>query len=316
MNEGSRPRTYFCIVNPMAGSGALGRRWSARIRPLIAEKIGDFAFALTEGAGHATELARQALLNGHQTIIAMGGDGTINEVVNGFFINGKPVRPKAKLGILPFGSGGDFARTARLPKDYRKALDLIASGNARPVDVGVAEYGNPDMPPRHFINIANAGVVAQIMLKVNVLPRWLPALTRYLGGTLQGFLTHADCPVRLTVDGTRIMEVKLTDLVVANGRFFGRGMQVAPSALIDDGLFDVAILKDVGATRFFAQILPRLYGLGANTPTTHYEFFRCREIRVEKLSADKPLKVEMDGETHGEADVTFRVLPGILVLSA
>lgn len=302
---------FFLIANPRAGSGKLARRWAADILPLIKSKIPDFDSAFTAGPGDATRLTRQALKNGSRTVVAMGGDGTLNEVVNGFFENGKALNPNASVGLIPFGSGGDFARTAGVPRDYRKAIDALIGVKAQPIDVGLVTFSDPQIPPRHFVNIASAGVVADIMLKVNPLPRGYPALWRYLYGTVRGFLAHKNVGVELIFDGKETLQVELTALVVGNGGYFGRGMRPAPKAELDDGLFDVVVLKGTRLTRFL-RILPRLYRGDVPESSDMHETRRCRAVSVRLVKKDDPLWVETDGENHGHGDATFTILPGAL----
>lgn len=302
---------YFLIANPRAGSGRLARRWAADILPLLKSKLPRFDYAFTSGRGDATRLARKALREGAGTVVAMGGDGTLNEVVNGFFENGAAINPNAALGLIPFGSGGDFTRTTGIPRDYRKAIDALAGAKPHPIDVGRVSFADGGIPPRYFINIASAGVVADIMLKVNPLPRVLPALWRYLYGTVTGFMAHKNVRVRIAFDGGTAKEFTLTALVVGNGGYFGRGMRPAPNAELDDGLLDVVVLKDARLMKFL-RILPRLYRGDVPESSAIHETRRCRTVTVERLGKNDPLWVETDGENHGSGDATFMILPSAL----
>lgn len=300
----------FLIANTRAGSGKLGRIWASAVEPALRAIMPEFSHAFTERTGHATEIARKALREGFSTIVAMGGDGTINEVVNGFFDDGKPINSDAVLGILPFGSGGDFVRTVGIPRRFQKAAQILANGRVHAIDVGLVRFKESRFAPRHFINIADAGVVAAIMRGVERIPRTLPALSRYLGGTVLGFCNYQNVRVRLAFDGCDAGEYSLTNLVVANGRFFGRGMKPAPQAELDDGWLDVIVLKNTSLARFLVSVLPELYRgkIHAQTSSLH-EIRRCHEVSVQVIDSRSKLPIEMDGETHGEGDATFTIMP-------
>jgi YegS/Rv2252/BmrU family lipid kinase len=313
MNDAPAPtgdpaKKYFLIANPSAGHRKLGRKWKSEIHPFLKDTLRDFDFRFTNGPLNAITLTRQALHAGYETIVAMGGDGTLNEVVNGFFEHGSPINPQASLSLLPFGSGGDFTRTVQIPRQYQSAAESLLNASERRIDVGIVEFANKKFPPRYFLNIADAGVVANVMHFVNATPRVLPSLLRYLWGACFGFLTYSNIPVRVTLDGMRRFEVELTNLIVGNGRYFGRGMNPTPFAELDDGLFDILIFKNANLFSFLKR-LPGLYG-GKVTPESHrHETHRAREILIEPLDPKKKLWIEMDGETYGEGAVTFRVLP-------
>ncbi|EKD50996.1 MAG: hypothetical protein ACD_62C00372G0004, partial [uncultured bacterium] len=218
----------FVIANPTAGGGALHRKWNHLVRPLLKQGLGSFDFAFTTGPGDATLITRKALLSGHKRVVALGGDGTLNEVVNGFFESGKPVNTKASLAVLPFGSGGDFARSLAIKKTTSGFVQYLTGQHIKPVDVGrITIKGCASQ--RYFINIAEAGLGACIMAHVNNMNRRLPAITRYLTGTVCGFARYRNIPVNIHLSGpglpnTQISGVNLTNLIVANGRYFGRGM--------------------------------------------------------------------------------------------
>lgn len=312
----SSTESYFFIANPAAGKGRLGKDWKTTIAPLLKSKLASFDYAFTTKSGDAKEIAQRVLTAGQfSTVVVLGGDGTLNEVVNGFMASPSEIRGRVALGVIPFGSGADFARTAGMPRRFEDALAALLRAEIRPIDVGVAEFSDAHFPKRHFVNIANAGVVASVMLKVNRMSRRWPALWRYLVGSVQGFGAFENVPTRISFDDGPAREIRLTDLLVANGRYFGRGMLPAPNADLQDGLFDVLIFKNA-SLGIFLKNLPRLYRGKISGASSSHETLRCKTVRVEILDMGKNLPVEMDGENCGTGNVTFRILPGAIRLKA
>lgn len=306
-------KPIILIANPQAGGQALKKKWVSEIHPVLKAKLPPFEIQFTKHQGHATTLARRALHDGYRLIVSMGGDGTLNEVVNGFFENGKPVNPQAALGVLPFGSGGDFIRTLRFPRDYRKALTHLLGSATKKIDLGRVHFEDRKLSDRYFINIADVGLVAAIMRRVNAKNKGMPSLVRYVTATFQGFVDHKNTRVRLTLGSGKKMEVTLTNLTAANGRYFGNGMRPAPHARLDDGLFDVVLLKNMTLLRF-ALVFPQLYTSKKRVPKKYVASFRTNSIRVEALNGKKNLNTELDGENYGGGNQTITLLPKILNL--
>jgi YegS/Rv2252/BmrU family lipid kinase len=239
------PRTIV-IVNPKSQGGRLGKRWND-----VAETIGrafPFEPAITEGPGDATRLARQALQAGAERVVAMGGDGTINEVVNGFFDEaGKAIAPEASFGVIPFGTGGDFRRTLELPTELGAAAKVIANNYRRKIDVGRLELTTMDgeRKLRMFVNISSFGVSGVVDRLVNQSGKKLGRLG-FAVATARATWSYKNQRVQLTFDGQDRVEMTINTVAVANGRFFGGAMKVAPNAELDDGAFDVVALGDFG----------------------------------------------------------------------
>ena len=190
------------VVNPSAQNGQLGRRWpdlSAALR----RDLGGFEEAVTSGPGDATRLAREALESGAQTVVAIGGDGTINEVVNGFFEGDRAVAPDAALGVLPFGTGGDFRKTVGLPGDTRAAAKILAAGQVRTIDVGHLEMTGDGGAPqsRVFANIASFGMSGVVDEYVNKASKRLGGRLSFMLATARAGLSYQNQRVHLVLDG-------------------------------------------------------------------------------------------------------------------
>ena len=254
---GSSFSRVVAIANPRSAAGRTAKRWPA-IRTELAARGIEVEVQMTSGPGDATGLARQALTNGHDLVVAVGGDGTINEVVNGFFAeDGAAINSDAALAVIPSGSGGDFRRSAGIPADFASAVAVIAEGVTHRCDVGRIEAtGGGDA--RHFINIADCGVGGEVAARVNA------GRGKRFGGTPAFFyhsmavlMTYRARRVEIELDG-EVLERSVQNVVIANGRYFGGGMMVAPQARLDDGIFDVVIINAASRLQT-ARDLPSVY---------------------------------------------------------
>jgi YegS/Rv2252/BmrU family lipid kinase len=300
------------VVNPRSAGGKTERRWP-QLRQVILEAYGPFEERFTKAPGDGTELARQALRDGALAVVALGGDGTINEVVNGFFDGDKPINPTATFGVLPSGSGGDFVKTLGTPKDLRAAATLLKS-EPKPIDVGRLSFIASDgsRASRHFINISSFGMSGLVDRYVNRSSKPLGGTMTFVLATLRAGTHYKNANVRLTLDGRPPKEGKIYTVAVANGRYFGGGMKVAPEARLDDGLFDVVTLGDYGFSDLLLRGLDVYSGKHIHGPkvTVH----RARRVEAEPLDGDGSAEVliDVDGEQPGRLPATFELLPGAL----
>ena len=231
------------IVNPQSQNGQLGRRWT-QLAADLRRAVGAFDDVLTRQAGDATELARQAIDNGADMVVAIGGDGTINEVANGFFRDGRPINRDAVFGVLPYGTGGDFRKTVSLPKDIYEAGRILVEGHKKRIDAGRIDFVDDGgkQATRMFVNIASFGISGLVDNYVNKTTKALGGKVSFLLATARAALEYQNRRVRLVFDGDESGAVTRTVLsvAVANGRYFGGGMFIAPEAELDDGQLDRA----------------------------------------------------------------------------
>jgi len=293
------------IVNPAAANGAVGKNWP-RLCDFLQAEGAEFDAVLTEEPGHATLLARQALDDGFRTIVAVGGDGTVNEVVNGLVEEGT-VDPEVALGIVPCGTGADFTRTLDIPRDYVEACRHLLRLETRLVDLGkvtcVCEGREVE---RYFINAAGLGFDGEVCDLVNRFPKVLGGTIPYLTCLLIGLVTYRNKNVVFSFDG-QSARGRVNSVVVCNGRYFGGGMFIAPGAAFDDGLFCVVVLGNLNKLEVVVN-LPRIY---KGTHLTHpkVSHFAAQEVHVE---AQERMFLQAEGELIGEAPATFRVIPQAL----
>lgn len=277
------------------------------VRRCLEERGLDYEVHYTESHRHASTIARTALDQGSMFLAAMGGDGTIHEVVNGMIEDDKAVNPDAVLGIIATGTGSDFIKTFGIPPTPSHAVAHLDGPENFQIDIGKISYQSDGAEEiRYFANIAEAGFGAEAVARAARLPRWL-------GPTVYFFafwLTMRKYRVaRAVVDLTdRRYEGYLNNLVVANGQFFGGGMKIAPRAAPTDGVLDIQI--EHARKREAIALIPKIYK-GQHVPHPDIEEFKRAKIAVE---ANRPLLIEADGEVLGHTPATFEVLKDLLRL--
>lgn len=290
------------IVNPAAAGGRVGRHW-ATWEASLRTALGDATFYHTARTGDGIGLAVEAARAGAGHVLSLGGDGTHSEVVNGLMQ--LPVDARPSFGLLPAGTGGDLKRLLRAHNTIAEAATLVRAGVAVPVDVGEVQFETDDGAPasRFFINIASMGVSGLVCRRVNVSRKRFGGRITFFQATLGAIRAYTPATVRLTVDGQDLGIHRVTNVAVANGRYFGGGMCIAPEALLDDGLLDVTLIHDAGLVGAL-RLAPAVYG-GSTRP--HPLLLRARgaEISVEMVA--NQAWMDIDGEAPGVGPATFVV---------
>ena len=292
------------IVNPVAGAGRTAKKWP-QIKELL-KNIGlRFEDDITEAPRHAIELARSAAKKGYELVVSVGGDGTINEVVNGLYDAGNI--KDVMLGIISTGTGSDYIRTIGIPPHHKEACQRLLNPRMQLVDLGVVEYSNNgEMVKRLFVNFAGLGFDAEVVKATTLKFKALGALPSYLMGLLTTFLSYNNKEVSIKLDGKQDNR-KICTIVMSNGKYGGGHMFVAPDADPGDGLLDVMIINDINKPDLLWS-LPRVYrGTHLTHPKVTVE--RAREIEI---TTKEPMSLQADGELLGEAPANFRILPSAL----
>jgi diacylglycerol kinase (ATP) len=282
------------IVNPKAGS-------VGEIEALkqTLEKLPGATVDFTTKAGDARRMARQALRSGAERIVAAGGDGTLNEVVDGMAAD----FGGARLGLIPLGTGNDFARSIDVPADLAGALAVLSQGRTRAVDVGLGHFGKLH---RYFVNMSAGGFSGKVSEKAGeAKDRWGPlAYLRAAIGTLpelEGF------KARIQIDESERLEVEIYNAVVSNGRYVAGGIPVAPQSSVDDGLLDL-MLVPIATIPQIALLVPQVL-LGLHTNSDLLLFRRASRIEID---SDPRMSFNVDGEVIGDEPARFEVLPRAL----
>ena len=289
-------------MNPAAAGGSTGRRWPQIAHRAAARGLEGDAL-ISDAPGRLTQLAAAAVADGATRLVVVGGDGSVNEVVNG--IAGAE---SVELAVIPRGTGWDFVRTHGIPRDLDAAIDVALTGAVRAIDVGVVSYrtwsGNE--ATSRFANVASAGISGAIARRANESSKALGGKVSYYWATLAVFLGWKTGELQVTVDD-EIRSGRMIDAMVCNGRYLGGGMMMCPDAEPDDGLFDVLLIGDV-TKRDLAFVLPKTYR-GKHLPHPRLELLRGRVITVD---ADEPLPIELDGEQPGTTPARIELEPRTL----
>ena len=295
------------IVNPAAGANSTHHKWPGIQRCLRNAGL-SFDYQLTEGKGHAIELAKAAAENGYRYLVAVGGDGTVHEVANGILQTARS--GETALGIVSTGTGSDLARSIGISLDYSCSCASLISTRRLLIDIGHVEYWKKgQICDRYFVNSAGIGFDATVVAATEQLPKFFGGTIPYLSGLVRSFLYYRNKTVKFRI-GTRPPEIaRVLSIVVANGRYFGGGMQVAPEAKVDDNLLDVIIVGNFGKIELL-RIFPRVY---KGTHLTYPKIRLEKDTRIDIESSQK-FMLHADGELLGEGPVSFRILPRSLQL--
>lgn len=298
------------IVNPFSANGATGRQWpelEARAR----ERLGPFRACITKGPGDAVLLAGSIVASGIRILVCVGGDGTLNEVVNGIMEQGDGRRSDITLGFIPRGGGADFSRSAPTPSDADRALEAVASCRTCPIDLGRLDYKDHQgrMRSRFFHNVLSFGLGGEVDARVNRMSNAFGGFVSFIWATLISILRYNRKRIRLMVDDHFDQVVKVWNIVVANGMYHGGGMFVAPGAKIDDGVFQITLIGDLSRPAVFWN-LPKLYN---GKIYEHKKIWNLTGRRV-KASSPQEVLLDMDGEQPGVLPVNVEIVPSALRL--
>lgn len=292
------------IVNPHSASGKTGKLWDD-----LAPRLGGIDTRFTSAPNHATALARELLSAGYERIVSVGGDGTVNEVVNGFFDKGEPVRPGAVLALLPLGTGSDFQRSLGI-SDITHAIELVrGNAPARETDLGriryVAHEGGER--ERYFANVVSFGMGGEVATGAKNFLKAVGGKVAFIYSTFRVFFSYSAKTASITLDGRDIGSHTITNVAIGNGRYHGGGMHVCPRALLDDGELEVTVIDRLSMFEL-ARDLHVLYSENLyKHPKTHH--FRARHFRAESYER---VSVEVDGEALGVLPLEITIVPKAL----
>jgi diacylglycerol kinase (ATP) len=264
----------------------------------------------TQGPGDGRRLASECFTSSVDFVSVVGGDGTLNDVCQAYLDPQGQPQSGPPLALVPFGTGGDFRRTLALPTNLDAIVERIAKAVPRPIDLGIVELTSHDGSPsrRGFLNVASFGLGGLTAGIVNRGSKWMGGKAAFYLGVLRGLVAYQNVPVRITVDGSVWHEAPIVNVALANGRYFGGGMLVAPEARPDDGLLDVIAIGDLGKLGVVAQT-PRIYA-GTHVDLPSVSSTRGRQIEAVPLAPRSNVLLELDGETPGRLPLRARVAPG------
>ncbi|QCW99852.1 diacylglycerol kinase family lipid kinase [Aggregatimonas sangjinii] len=267
--------------------------------------IGSVQFHHTQRKQHAIDLTHQAVTEGCDVIIAVGGDGTLHEVINGLLQSSLPASAYPAVGLLPQGSANDFARTAGLSSSIEALFQLIRSNSTRPIDLGKI-YLHDTQESRYFINIASLGLGPEVVQGLERSSSWFGPGFQYFQQIIKTFFRYTKKTIRCSSNNWT-WEGKLLQMAVANGRFFGNAICIAPEAQLSDGQLQLALFGDLSIWDYLRNIGKLKKGIKIAHPQVHYH--TAKEVRVESSDA---CGIEADGEYVGLVPATFSILPNAI----
>ena len=305
------------IVNPASAGNSTRGAWPAMASDL-ATHFGAFNCAFTKKPGEGRALAASGAREGRRLIIACGGDGTISEVANGILESG---RGDVELGILPSGTGGDFRRTLNIPTRVADAARVLRNGRTRHIDVGRVTYLNHNgaEETRHLLGVASLGMSTDIIERVKekgsrsfpvVRSGWLAGKISFASATVQSTLSSPVASVIVQLDDAPERRLAVSNLCVANARYFGGGMKIAPMAMLDDGRFDVISIGDLGALKILANAHKLYRGTHLELEQVHHA--HARVVTARPARKNEKVAIEVDGELPGYLPARFEILPRAL----
>lgn len=296
------------ILNPHAAGGRAGQLWS-QVEPILWDKLGELVVAVTQKPEEVARHLDKAYTSGLNRVISIGGDGTNHALVNALadlsarYPDGEPVI----YGMLPIGTGRDWARSAGIPFDIHEAAEWIANARPRPTDIGLLTINGHTS--EHFLNIASAGLGGEVDRHVNQLSRRRP--WTFLAATVRTILRYQPQAVRVWLDDDEFYEGKPLIVVIANGSIFGHGMKIAPDAVTNDGLFDVVLVDHVSRLETIATLRRVFDGSHLSHPAVSHR--RARQVRIES-QGEPEIPLDLDGEYLSGRSLTFTVRPQLIHL--
>ena len=320
VRKGACPRNFkpmtlpLVIVNPASADGATRDSWP-KIASDLRTHFGPFTVAFTEGIGHGRQLAADAAKGGTKLIVACGGDGTISEVANGIL----EANQETELGVLPGGTGSDFRRTLRMPTNPAAAARALRDGHTRVIDAARVTFVNDsgERETRFFVNVASFGMSTEVLSRTasgeskkwipGFAPRKLGSKLSYAAATLQTTLASSPIEVHVQLDEQTERRLRIAEFCVANARYYGGAMKIAPDAKLDDGFLDVVSIGDASSFRILSNA-PRLY-FGAHLRMDEVTHALAKQIVARPLKKEEIVRLELDGEVVGRLPATFQVMP-------
>ncbi len=311
-------KKIYVIINTNASVGNGFEKWES-IKSIFEENEFSYDYDITESKNHATVLAIKAVKNNCKTIIIAGGDGTANEVINGLIIQDPEFVKDVNIGIIPIGTGNDWCRSLEIPNSIEKSIDIIKNGRTIKHDVGMVEYSeNERRKKRYFINIAGLGFDSIVLKKTNEVkekkaikskerPKKKNGERTYLQVLLKTLLFYKPVKMSIEIDNQKAFSKNVFSMAIGIGRYNGNVMHQLPNAILNDGLFDINIIRAVSKARIIKN-LGALY----NGTIHKKKIVSMHQAKTVKIEAESFALVETDGELMGESPFEFRILPNAI----
>ena len=298
-------KKVYAIINPHAGYGKAGKRWPQILEYLKSSGF-DVTWRLTEQRWHAYDIAQEYARQGAKLIISVGGEGVMNEIVNGLFAYQKTSGTMPILAMIPAGTGTDLSRTLHVSKDYRQAVDLLKNGRVMLMDAGRMVFEREGRTSvRYFINAADTGLGGAVARLSNSLPKILGGFLTFLLASLAALSSFRRMKLMIWVDGKLVDSGLMTIVGALNGQYFGGGMHAAPMAAVDDGIMEFLYVKDTNFLKFVSKVLAKVY---TGEHLAYHKVYLCKGRQL-KVQSEKVFLAEVDGEVERASTIYLDVLP-------
>ena len=307
MDNKDKNHEWFAILNPNAGKGKGKKDWN-RISEILTANGLKYSVRFTERKGEATEFTRELIAGGYKRIISIGGDGTLNEIVNGIFTQDNRSPSEIILSMIPVGTGNDWGRMFGIPLVYEGSAQVISEEKTMLHDIGVIDYSSgKEKQRRYFLNIAGMGFESVVVFKTNKQKeKGKSSKAIYFINLLSSLISYRNTKAEITIDGKTSM-ARIFSINVGNGRYCGGGMRQTPDAIPDDGLLDITVIKEMGRL----EIIRNLNLLYDGTILSHPKVDGYRSDNL-KVSSESLLYVEADGESLGHGPAEFGIIPSAI----
>jgi len=295
----------FFVVNPASAGKKTTKEWPL-FEKQLKEKGYRFDWAFTEYPEHATLITREVLKSGYELVVSVGGDGTMNEVVNGFFENGKSINQDARLAVFSRGTGCDFIRAFGIKKGFDDFVRLLENNNIQRLDVGKATYVNVlgQTVSKLFLNISDVGLGGETTKRVNKTKKHLKGFLAFLIGAMLTIIKYRNKKISLEIDGNVVRDERTNSVIVANAKYFGGGMYISPNSEPNDGLLDIIVIGDF--TTF--ELIRDFHLIYKGEHLTHPKVYHYKGKQV-KIFSEPAALLELDGEQPGTTPAEFEIIP-------
>jgi diacylglycerol kinase (ATP) len=290
------------IINPHSGR-ALTVGGLSGLQRFFTARTGGFDYAVATSRDAAIETTRESLREGVDQVVAVGGDGTVNAVLNGFFEGGRPIRPESCLAVANAGTGSDYFKSVAAGARGGDWRELVLEHEAQVVDIGRVRYSDPACCDQYFLNMASAGMIAEVVSKKLRSPPWLPRGLRYLMPTVSSLFAYRPRQVQVELDG-ECAAMEVLAISVCKGTYAGRGMRFGGEVTLFDGLFDVTFFQAMSPLEMLVKLRKLYAGRFQDEPAV-----QKRKVRRICIHSPSPVPVEFDGELCGTTDVELSVEP-------
>jgi len=295
-------KKILTVINPAAAGGKTAKIWSMKSK-YFQKKFNNFDEVYTQQSGDAVKIAREAVEENYDYIISVGGDGTVNEIVNGMLSSEKE-SIKTKLIIYPLGTGSDLSRTLNLPHNVQGIIDLIKRGKTKSIKVVEAKFLNNEqqIEKRYFVNIADCGMGAEVAKKLNESKKTIDGSLSYLLKIFQTLINYKNKEIKIEADNKLLYKGKINSAIIAHGNYFGGGIKIAPEADLFKDKLNLVLLKDFSKLGIILNLIKGYKG--NHLSHSLVESYFVEEI---KITAEEKVELELDGESVGSINAEFKV---------